>query len=74
MEPVPRDGRTIGEVVMRGNVVMLWYYKDPEATKKAFQGGWFHSGDLSVMHPDNHLQSNPPIIVAGRRPIPTIVA
>ena len=56
MEPVPRDGKTIGEIVMRGNNVMLGYYKDPEATATAFEGGWFHSGDLAVMHPDNYAQ------------------
>jgi fatty-acyl-CoA synthase len=48
MQPVPRDGRTIGEIVMRGNNVMMGYYKDPQATAIAFEGGWFHSGDLAV--------------------------
>ncbi len=56
MEPVPRDGQTIGEIVMRGNNVMLGYYKMPEATEEAFRGGWFHSGDLAVMHPDGYVQ------------------
>jgi len=56
MQPVPPDGRTIGEVVMRGNNVMLGYYKDREATDQAFRGGWFHSGDLGVMHPDGYVQ------------------
>lgn len=56
MEPVPRDGRTMGEVVMRGNNVMLGYYKDREATDKAFRHGWFHSGDLGVVHPDGYIQ------------------
>jgi fatty-acyl-CoA synthase len=56
MQPVPRDGKTMGEIVMRGNNVMLGYYKDPEATAAAFKGGWFHSGDLAVMHPDNYIQ------------------
>jgi fatty-acyl-CoA synthase len=56
MQPVPPDGRTMGEVVMRGNNVMLGYYKDPEATEQAFRGGWFHSGDLGVMHPDGYIQ------------------
>jgi fatty-acyl-CoA synthase len=56
MQPVPPDGRTIGEVVMRGNNVMLGYYKDQEATDQAFRGGWFHSGDLGVMHPDGYVQ------------------
>ncbi|MBB5349200.1 fatty-acyl-CoA synthase [Desulfoprunum benzoelyticum] len=56
MQPVPPDGKTIGEVVMRGNNVMLGYYKDREATDQAFRGGWFHSGDLGVMHPDGYVQ------------------
>jgi len=56
MEPVPRDGVSIGEVVMRGHNVMLGYYKDPEATAVAFRDGWFHSGDLGVVHPDGYIQ------------------
>ncbi len=56
MEPVPRDGQTMGEIVMRGNTVMLGYYKDPEATEEAFRGGWFHSGDLAVITPDNYIE------------------
>jgi len=56
MEPVPHDGRTMGEVVMRGHNVMLGYYKDQAATDQAFRGGWFHSGDLGVIHPDGYLQ------------------
>ena len=51
MRDVPRDGQTLGEVVMRGNLVMKGYHDDPEATAEAFRGGWFHSGDLAVMHP-----------------------
>jgi len=73
--PVPRDGRTIGEVVMRGNVVMLGYYKDAEATEKAFRGGWFHSGDLAVMHPDNYIQimdRQKDIIISGGENISTV--
>jgi fatty-acyl-CoA synthase len=54
--PVARDGRSIGEVVMRGNNVMLGYYKDPEATALAFRDGWFHSEDLAVVHPDGYIQ------------------
>lgn len=75
MAPVPRDGKTIGEVVMRGNVVMLGYYKDPEATEKAFRGGWFHSGDLAVMHPDNYIQimdRQKDIIISGGENISTV--
>jgi acyl-CoA synthetase (AMP-forming)/AMP-acid ligase II len=56
MQPVPHDGQTMGEVVMRGHNVMLGYYKDPKATELAFRGGWFHSGDLGVVHTDGYLQ------------------
>lgn len=56
MRDVPADGRSIGEVVMRGNNVMLGYYRDPDATVAAFHGGWFHSGDLGVMHPDGYVE------------------
>ena len=56
MRDVPRDGMTMGEVVMRGNNVMLGYYNNPEATDEAFQGGWFHSGDLAVMHPNGYIE------------------
>jgi fatty-acyl-CoA synthase len=56
MNDVAADGATMGEVVMRGNNVMLGYYDNPEATEEAFRGGWFHSGDLAVMHPDGYLE------------------
>lgn len=56
MAPVPPDGETIGEIMMRGNVVMKGYFKNPAATRKAFAGGWFHSGDLGVRHPDGYVQ------------------
>jgi fatty-acyl-CoA synthase len=56
MVDVPRDGVTIGEIVARGNVVMEGYYRDPEATARAFEGGWFHSGDAAVVHPDGYLE------------------
>lgn len=56
MQPVPADGETMGEVVMRGNNVMLGYYKDQEATSRVFRDGWFHSGDLGVLHPDGYIQ------------------
>lgn len=75
MQPVPRDGQTIGEIVMRGNNVMLGYYKDPEATEKAFAGGWFHSGDLAVMHPDGYVQimdRKKDIIISGGENISTV--
>jgi fatty-acyl-CoA synthase len=53
---VPHDGATLGEIVVRGNVVMEGYYNDPEATAKAFRGGWFHSGDAAVVHPDGYAE------------------
>lgn len=56
MADVPADGETVGELVMRGNNVMAGYYRDPEATRAAFAGGWFHSGDLAVMHPDGYVE------------------
>ena len=56
MRDVPRDGLTMGEVIMRGNNVMLGYYENPEATARAFEGGWFHSGDLAVMHEDGYIE------------------
>ncbi|MFO8033517.1 MAG: acyl--CoA ligase family protein [Desulfohalobiaceae bacterium] len=56
MQPVPMDGQTMGEIVMRGNNVMLGYHNKPEETEKAFQGGWFHSGDLAVLHPDGYAE------------------
>lgn len=56
MNDVPADGETIGEIVMRGNTVTVGYYRDPEATAAAFAGGWFHSGDLGVMHPDGYIE------------------
>jgi fatty-acyl-CoA synthase len=75
MQPVPRDGQTIGEIVMRGNNVMLGYYKDPEATNTAFIGGWFHSGDLAVMHSDEYVQimdRKKDIIISGGENISTV--
>ena len=56
MDDVPRDGQTMGEVVMRGNNVMTGYYNDAEATSEAFEGGWFHSGDLAVWHKDGYIE------------------
>ena len=53
---VPRDGATLGEIVVRGNVVMAGYYNDPDATAKAMRGGWFRSGDAAVVHPDGYLE------------------
>ncbi len=75
MNDVPRDGATMGEVVMRGNNVMLGYYDDPAATEKAFEGGWFHSGDLGVMHPDGYVELRDrakDVVVSGGENISTI--
>jgi fatty-acyl-CoA synthase len=56
MRDVPRDGVTMGEIVARGNVIMHGYYNDPKATAEAFAGGWFHSGDGAVVHPDGYVE------------------
>jgi fatty-acyl-CoA synthase len=74
MNDVPRDAKTMGEVVMRGNMVMTDYYNDPEATEKAFRGGWFHSGDLAVWHPDGYIELQDrakDIIISGGENIST---
>ena len=75
MNDVARDGATMGEVVMRGNNVMAGYHDDPEATAKAFRGGWFHSGDLAVWHPDGYIELRDrakDIIISGGENISTI--
>ena len=75
MVPVPRDGATIGEVVMRGNVVMKGYFKNAPSTERAFAGGWFHSGDLGVVHPDGYVQlkdRSKDIIISGGENISSI--
>src|SRR3954463_3034439 len=56
MEQVPSDGQTIGEILLRGNTVMKGYLKNPKATRAAFRGGWFHTGDLAVTHPDGYVE------------------
>jgi fatty-acyl-CoA synthase len=56
MRDVPRDGTTMGEIIARGNSVMRGYYNDPQATAAAFEGGWFHSGDGGVVHPDGYVE------------------
>ena len=53
---VPRDAQTLGEIVVRGNVVTAGYYNDPQATARAMRGGWFHSGDAAVVHPDGYVE------------------
>jgi fatty-acyl-CoA synthase len=75
MRDVPADGATAGEVVMCGNNVMKGYYRDPGATAEAFAGGWFHSGDLGVMHPDGYIElrdRKKDIIISGGENISTI--
>jgi len=75
MTPVPRDGETIGEVMMQGNVVMKGYLKNPDATNEAFRGGWFHTGDLGVMHEDGYIQlkdRSKDIIISGGENISSI--
>ena len=75
MEDVPRDGETMGEVFFRGNVVMRGYLKNPKATKEAFKGGWFHSGDLGVWHKDGYIQlkdRSKDIIISGGENISSI--
>jgi fatty-acyl-CoA synthase len=75
MNDVPRDGETVGEVVMRGNSVMLRYHNKPDETKEAFRGGWFHSGDLAAWHPDGYVDLRDrakDIIISGGENISSI--
>ncbi len=75
MEPTPADGETIGEVMFRGNIVMKGYLKNRKASDEAFAGGWFHSGDLGVMHPDGYIQlkdRSKDIIISGGENISSI--
>lgn len=75
MQPVPRDGQTMGEVMFRGNLVMKGYLKNPSASEKAFHGGWFHTGDLGVTHPDGYIQlkdRSKDIIISGGENISSI--
>jgi fatty-acyl-CoA synthase len=75
MGDVPADGETMGEIVMRGNNVMKGYFEDPAATAEAFRGGWFHSGDLGVVHPDGYVQLRDrakDIIISGGENISTV--
>jgi fatty-acyl-CoA synthase len=72
---VPRDGTSVGEIVVRGNTVMQGYYKDPEATAQALRGGWFHSGDAAVVHPDGYLEIRDrlkDVIISGGENISTV--
>ena len=73
--PVAADGQTLGEVCMKGNIVAKGYFKNPEATQEAFRNGWFHSGDLGVMHPDGYIELKDrakDIIISGGENISTI--
>ncbi|MDH3221000.1 MAG: acyl-CoA synthetase [Gammaproteobacteria bacterium] len=75
MQPVPRDGETIGEIMFRGNIVMKGYLKNPSATTKAFEGGYFHSGDLAVCHPDGYIEirdRSKDVIISGGENISSI--
>jgi fatty-acyl-CoA synthase len=75
MKPVPNDGKTMGEIMIRGNVVMKGYYKDKEATEKSMVGGWFHSGDLAVTNPDGYIKiqdRSKDIIISGGENISSI--
>jgi fatty-acyl-CoA synthase len=75
LKPVPSDGTTMGEVFMRGNIVMKGYFKNPDATNKAFKGGWFHTGDLGVMHPNGYIElkdRSKDVIISGGENISTI--
>jgi len=75
MKPVPHDGKTMGEIMIRGNIVMKGYYKDKEATEKSMKGGWFHSGDLAVTYPDGYIKiqdRSKDIIISGGENISSI--
>jgi fatty-acyl-CoA synthase len=75
MQPVPRDGKTIGECMMRGNVIMKGYLKNPKTTGETFRGGWYHTGDLAVWHPDGYIEVKDrlkDIIISGGENISTI--
>jgi fatty-acyl-CoA synthase len=75
MNDVPADGNSLGEIVMRGNNVMLGYYLDEGGTRTAFEGGWFHSGDLGVMHPDGYIELRDrakDVVISGGENISTV--
>ncbi|MDH3921090.1 MAG: AMP-binding protein, partial [Rhodospirillales bacterium] len=75
LEPVPRDGETMGEIFLRGNIVMKGYLKNPKASDEAFEGGWFHSGDLGVCHEDGYIQirdRSKDVIISGGENISSI--
>lgn len=75
LQPVPHDGATAGEIMVRGNTVMKGYLKNPAATAKAFEGGWFHTGDIAVVHPDGYLQitdRSKDVIISGGENISSV--
>ncbi len=75
LDPVPPDGVTVGEIMMRGNTLMKGYLKNPQATAEAFAGGWFHTGDLAVVHPDGYMQIKDrakDIVISGGENISTV--
>jgi fatty-acyl-CoA synthase len=75
MDDVPRDAETVGEVIMRGNSILTGYHNKPDATEEAFKGGWFHSGDLAVWHPDGYVElrdRSKDIIISGGENISSI--
>ena len=75
MSPVPKDGKTIGEIMIKGNIVMKGYFKDKEATDKAMAHGWVHSGDLAVVYPDGYIKikdRSKDIIISGGENISSI--
>ena len=75
MKPVPHDGKTMGEIMIKGNIVMKGYYKDKEATEKSMNDGWFHSGDLAVTHPNGYIKiqdRSKDIIISGGENISSI--
>jgi fatty-acyl-CoA synthase len=75
LQPVPADGRTVGEILVRSNTVAFGYLDDDEATAAAFQGGWFHSGDLGVQHPDGYVEltdRSKDVIISGGENIASV--
>ena len=75
LQPVPRDGETIGEIVLRGNICMKGYLKNDKATQEAFAGGWFHTGDLGVRYPDGYIKikdRSKDVIISGGENISSI--
>ncbi|MBZ0124853.1 MAG: AMP-binding protein, partial [Rhodocyclaceae bacterium] len=75
MLPVPRDGETMGEIMFRGNITMKGYLKNPKASEEAFRDGWYHSGDLAVMHPDGYVKikdRSKDVIISGGENISSV--